>query len=196
MLVSARKDWIERARHLATQARDPAPHYEHTKIGYNYRMSNLLAAVGRGQLRSLDLRVEQRRANNAYYRAALTDVPGIEFMPEASYGRSNCWLTSVLVDPVRFGMSREDLRLHLEGLNVETRPVWKPMHLQPVFAACRVRGGAVAAELFEKGLCLPSGSSLTAAERDLVASEIVLCQQRRSRAPRSRRASTIEGGRT
>lgn len=197
MLVSSRRDWIERARQLATQARDPAPHYQHTAIGYNYRMSNLLAAIGRGQLRALDLRVQQRRANNAQYRAALKDLPGLEFMPEAPYGRSNCWLTCVLVDPERFGMSREDVRLHLEQLNVETRPVWKPMHLQPVFASCRVRGGAVAAALFEKGLCLPSGSSLTAEERELVTSELIRCHQgkaaarNRGHAPK-RYASAVE----
>lgn len=173
MLVSSRKDWIERARHLATQARDPAPHYQHTRIGYNYRMSNLLAAVGRGQLRVLEQRVEQRRANNAYYRSALKDVPGIVFMPEAFYGRSNCWLTCVLIDPGLYGMTREDVRLRLDALGIESRPVWKPMHLQPVFSACRVRGGAVAEELFEKGLCLPSGSSLAAADREQVASELV-----------------------
>lgn len=171
MLVSDRKEWIDRARFLSTQARDPAPHYEHSHIGFNYRMSNLLAAVGRGQLRVLEERVAQRRSNNAFYRQAL-NVPGIEFMPEASYGRSNGWLTCVTVDPKRFGAGREDIRLHLEKQDIESRPVWKPMHLQPVFKACRMRGGEVANELFERGLCLPSGSSLTAAQRERVAAEV------------------------
>ncbi len=171
MLVSNRKEWIDRARYLSTQARDPAPHYEHSQIGFNYRMSNLLAAVGRGQLRVLEQRVAQRRANNAFYREAL-NLPGLTFMPEASFGRSNGWLTCLTVDPARFGAGREDIRLHLETLDIESRPVWKPMHLQPVFKDCRVRGVDVANELFERGLCLPSGSSLTAAQREWVAAEV------------------------
>ena len=171
MLVSERKDFIDRARFLSTQARDPAPHYEHSHIGYNYRLSNLLAAVGRGQLRVLDQRIEQRRANNAFYREAL-HIPGIEFMPEASYGRSNCWLTCLTVDPKAFGATREDIRTHLDRLDIESRPVWKPMHLQPVFKGCRARGGDVSRDLFERGLCLPSGSSLTTPERDRVAAEV------------------------
>jgi dTDP-4-amino-4,6-dideoxygalactose transaminase len=175
MLVSPRKDWIERARYLATQARDPAPHYQHSTIGYNYRMSNLLAAVGRGQLRVLDERVEQRRSNNASYRKALRNAGGIDFMPEAPYGRSNSWLTCITVDSAAFGASREDIRLHLEKLDVESRPVWKPMHLQPVFSGCRVRGGSVAEDLFEKGLCLPSGSNLSASEREMIATEVLRC---------------------
>jgi dTDP-4-amino-4,6-dideoxygalactose transaminase len=165
MLVSKRIEWIERARYLATQARDPAPHYQHSEIGFNYRMSNLLAAVGLGQLRNLDLRLAQRRANNEYYRRHLACLPGIEVMPEAPYGRSNCWLTCITVNPNRFGATRENLRQHLELSNIESRPVWKPMHLQPAFTGCRVRGGTVAAKLFEQGLCLPSGSSLTQTDR-------------------------------
>jgi dTDP-4-amino-4,6-dideoxygalactose transaminase len=168
MLVSSRKDWIDRARFLATQARDPAPHYQHSTIGYNYRLSNLLAAVGRGQLRVLDERVAQRRANNAFYRKALGSQRGIDFMPEASYGRSTCWLTCITVDPVAFGATREQIRQHLESRDIEARPVWKPMHLQPVFSGCRAVRGTVAAELFEVGLCLPSGSSLTDADRALI----------------------------
>jgi dTDP-4-amino-4,6-dideoxygalactose transaminase len=165
MLVSKRVEWIERARYLASQARHPAPHYEHSEVGFNYRMSNLLAAVGLGQLRNLDEYLARRRANNFYYRRCLEDLPGIEVMPEAPYGRSNCWLTCISVDPGRFGASREDLRRHLEVSNIESRPVWKPMHLQPAFAGCRVRGGSVAEQLFEQGLCLPSGSNLTAEDR-------------------------------
>jgi pyridoxal phosphate-dependent aminotransferase EpsN len=165
MLVSQRQEWIDRARFLSTQARDPAPHYQHSCIGYNYRMSNLLAAVGRGQLEALEQRVEQRRANNLAYRQALEPLPGIEFMPEAAYGRATCWLTCITVDPDRFGATREDIRLALEKADIEARPVWKPMHLQPVFSGCRFRGSGVADDLFARGLCLPSGSNLTPVDR-------------------------------
>ena len=172
MLVSDDGALIDRARRLASQARDPAPHYQHSEVGYNYRMSNLLAAVGRGQLQNLDLRVRQRRATNRFYRRAFAGLPGIECMPDAPYGRSNCWLTCITVDPEQFGATPDDLRLHLEQLNIEARPLWKPMHLQPVFADCAVRGGTVAVGLFEHGLCLPSGSSLTDDDRARVVSAI------------------------
>jgi pyridoxal phosphate-dependent aminotransferase EpsN len=166
MLVSEDDVLIDRARHLATQARDPAPHYQHSEIGFNYRMSNLLAAVGRGQLRVLDQRVARRREIFEFYRSALGNIPGIYFIPDAPYGKSNRWMTCITVDPEEFGASREDIRLALEAENIESRPVWKPMHLQPVFSGCRVRGGDVSAEIFEKGLCLPSGTVLE--EVDLI----------------------------
>ena len=172
-LVSDRKEWIEKARFLATQARDPAPHYQHSHVGYNYRLSNLLAAVGRGQLRVLDERVDARRANNAFYRERLGRLPGLTFMPEAPGCRSTFWLTCIQIDPVAFGSTREDLRLALEAANIESRPVWKPMHLQPVFAEHPVVGGKVAEELFEKGLCLPSGSSMTDEDRERVVDVII-----------------------
>lgn len=165
MLVSNRPEWIDRARYLSTQARDPAPHYQHSTIGYSYRLSNLLAALGRGQLRVLADRIEARRANNVFYRRELASLPGVEFMPEASYGRANCWLTCITVDPLAFGADREAIRLHLEASDIEARPVWKPMHLQPAHRDCRTRGGSVSADLFEQGLCLPSGSSLGTADR-------------------------------
>jgi pyridoxal phosphate-dependent aminotransferase EpsN len=168
MLVSHRKDVIDRARYLSTQARDAAPHYQHSAIGYNYRLSNLLAAVGRGQLKSLHEKLQRRRSVNDIYRQRLADCPGIAFMPEASYGRSNCWLTCITVDAAAFGASREDIRLTLEASNIESRPLWKPMHLQPVFSSCAMRGGAVSEALFDNGLCLPSGSSLSAAEQDRI----------------------------
>jgi pyridoxal phosphate-dependent aminotransferase EpsN len=168
MLVSRRREWIDRARFLSTQARDPAPHYQHSHIGYNYRMSNLLAAIGRGQLQTLEHRVEQRRAHNAAYRRAFQSLPGVEFMPEAPYGRSTFWLTCITVDPARFGATREDIRLALEAEDIEARPVWKPMHLQPTFAGCRVRSRGVAEDLFARGLCLPSGSNLSAFDRDRI----------------------------
>ncbi len=177
MLVSRRTEWLARARHLASQARDPAPHYQHSEIGYNYRMSNLLAAVGLGQLRNLDQRLAQRREHNDYYRRKFASLPGIDVMPEASYGRSNCWLTCITVDAHRFGATREDLRQQLELGNIESRPVWKPMHLQPVFNGCRVRGGAVSERLFERGLCLPSGSSLTPQDRERVVDTIEMWRE-------------------
>lgn len=181
MLVSHRSDWVERARYLSTQARDQAPHYQHSEVGYNYRMSNLLAAVGRGQLRNLPDRVSKRRANNAYYRNALEDAPGIQFMPEAEYGRSNNWLTSITIDPASFGASREDVRKQLEAQSIESRPVWKPLHLQPAFSGCRTRGGGVSQDLFERGLCLPSGSTLTETQLAHVADVLLGTASRRSR---------------
>lgn len=171
-LVSDREEDVRRARFLATQARDPAPHYQHSVVGYNYRLSNLLAAVGRGQLETLAAKVERRRAHNAAYREALGDLPGVTFMPEAAHGRWNGWLTVLQIDAAALGCGPDDLRVALEALDVEARPVWKPMHLQPVFAACRVRGGAVAEELFARGLCLPSGSGLSDADRARVVAGI------------------------
>ncbi len=175
MLVAGDERWTKQARFLATQARDPAPHYEHSQIGFNYRMSNVAAAIGRGQLESLELRVQARRVNFQAYREALGDLPGVSFMPEAPYGRCTRWLTCLTIDPGLFGATREDVRVALEAENIEARPVWKPMHLQPVFRDCRTVGGAVAAELFDKGLCLPSGSSLSAADRDRVVAIVRSC---------------------
>jgi dTDP-4-amino-4,6-dideoxygalactose transaminase len=180
MLVSDDEAKVERARFLATQARDKAPHYQHSTIGFNYRLSNLLAAVGRGQLRVLEQRVMARRRNFSRYAEAFRDLPGITFMPEAPYGRSNRWLTCMLVDPREFGASREDIRLALEQENIEARPVWKPMHMQPVFTSARIRGGQVAETLFDRGLCLPSGSNLTDGDLDRVI-EIVRAQRGRRR---------------
>ncbi|MGQ9574467.1 MAG: DegT/DnrJ/EryC1/StrS family aminotransferase [Thermoguttaceae bacterium] len=164
MLVTSDPAISGQARLLATQARDPAPHYEHSQIGYNYRMSNLLAAVARGQLRVLPARVRKRRSNFSFYCRALADLPGIQFMPEHPRGRSTRWLTCLTVDPAAFGATRDDILAALAADQIESRPVWKPMHLQPVFSGCRVRGGGVAEDLFRRGLCLPSGSNLTAAD--------------------------------
>jgi len=169
MLVSDDREAVERARFLASQARDPAPHYQHSTIGYNYRMSNLLAAVGRGQLRVLEERVEARRRVFSRYEELLGDLPGLEFMPEAEYGRATRWLTCLTIDPEVAGVSREEIRVALEAEDIESRPVWKPMHLQPVFEGCELWRGGVSAELFGRGLCLPSGSSLTGVEQDRVA---------------------------
>lgn len=161
MLASNDGDLIARARKLSSQAREAAVHYEHAEIGYNYRMSNVLAAIGRGQLRVLQQRIEARRRNFDFYRAALGDLPGIEFMPEAPWSYHTRWLTTLTIDPAQFGADREQVRLALESQNIESRPVWKPMHMQPVFAPYRRVGGERAEHLFDRGLCLPSGSSLT-----------------------------------
>jgi dTDP-4-amino-4,6-dideoxygalactose transaminase len=161
MLVSFSEALIKEARFLSQQARDPAPHYQHSTIGYNYRMSNLLAAVGRAQLRVLSDRVKRRREIYQTYRALLDDVPGISFMPEAPYGRCTRWLTVILIDPKAFGSDREQVRLSLSEQGIESRPVWKPMHLQPVFANAPYFGGVVSEQLFRDGLCLPSGTQLT-----------------------------------
>jgi dTDP-4-amino-4,6-dideoxygalactose transaminase len=146
---------------LAAQARQPVAHYEHEEVGYNYRLSNLLAAVGRAQLARLDGFVERRREINRRYRAALGGIDGVSFLPEAPGGRSTCWLTCVLLDENRLRIGPEQARGYLETHNIEARPVWKPMHLQPVYRGCRVVGGTVAEDLFRRGLCLPSGSALS-----------------------------------
>ncbi|WP_433306690.1 DegT/DnrJ/EryC1/StrS family aminotransferase [Actinoplanes sp. CA-030573] len=151
-------------RYLATQAREPVAHYEHRTVGYNYRLSNLLAAVGRGQVQRLGEMVAARRETARYYREALGDRPGVTFMPVAGYGEPNWWLTCLLVDP----QDRDPMLARLARHNIEARPAWKPMHLQPVFRDCVMRGGAVSADLFRRGVCLPSGSALTARDRERV----------------------------
>lgn len=168
MLVSRHEEVISHALKLATQAREPAPHYEHQEVGYNYRMSNVLAAIGRGQLRVLESHVRARRRNFEFYEEALGDLPGLEFMPEADWGKHSRWLTTLTIDPIEFGADREELRLALEEENIEARPVWKPMHLQPVFKAYECVGGHIAEDLFRRGLCLPSSSSLTVEQLDRV----------------------------
>ncbi len=168
MLLSNTSQYVDKARLLASQARNPVPYYQHSHIGYNYRMSNLLAAVGRGQLETLQQKVNRRREINRFYRKALIDLPGLSFMPEAPYGKSNCWLTCLTVDPELFRASNEDIRLLLEQQNIESRHVWNPMHRQPVFSDCRVVGGTVADELFQKGLCLPSGSALNQSDLERI----------------------------
>jgi len=175
MLLSGDGKLIEKARFLSTQARDPAPHYQHSTIGYNYRMSNVLAAIGRAQLEVIEERVETRRKIFEKYVKGLGDLPGVSFMPEASYGRSNRWLTCILVDPRAYGATREDIRLALESENIESRPLWKPMHMQPVFAGCRMVGGGISDGIFEKGLCLPSGSSLSAEDVERVIAILRIC---------------------
>ena len=161
MLVSARAAWVNKARFWSQQARDPGLAYQHSEIGYNYSMSNVLAGIGRGQLAILDLRVRQRRAIAFRYRRAFEDLPGIKPMPQASYGLHTNWLSCFLVEETEFGVSRDALIATLDDANVESRPVWKPMHLQPLYRDCECYGGSVAADLFRKGICLPSSSSLS-----------------------------------
>jgi len=171
MLVSDDASIVAKARFLATQARDPAPHYQHSQIGYNYRLSNVLAGIGRGQLQVLSDRVEARRHNFEFYQQEL-GLPGIEFMPEADFGRATRWLSCLTIDPLAFGANREQVRLALSSQQIETRPVWKPLHLQPIFAECEFIGSNVAEKLFEHGLCLPSGSNLTIEDRHRVTGAI------------------------
>jgi len=203
MLASDDEELIEYARFLSQQARDPFVHYEHSTIGYNYRMSNVVAAIGRGQLKVLDDRVKRKREIFEYYKGVLGDLPGIEFMPEPEWSRSNRWLTVILITPEEFGSDRETVRLALEDENIESRPVWKPMHLQPVFNCdldtdqhgstrinsiqnskfknknypSRVIGGEVSEDLFERGLCLPSGTAMINSDMDRVIDTILNCKR-------------------
>jgi pyridoxal phosphate-dependent aminotransferase EpsN len=164
MLVTNHTNWAQHARSLASQARDPVPHYEHSQIGYNYRLSNLLAAVGRGQLAVLDDRVARRRANFDCYRHALGGIQGLQFMPEAAFGSASRWLTCLLVDHRLHRTTPGQFCELMARRGIEVRRLWKPMHQQPVFASCRVRSRGVADEFFNRGLCLPSGSNLCPAD--------------------------------
>ena len=169
-LISDNEDAIRQARFLATQARDPAPHYQHSHIGYNYRMSNVLAGIGRGQMEVLEERINSRRENYLFYKKRLSTLPGISFAEEPEHAFSNRWLTCILVDEEKSGgVSRESIRLELEKDNIESRPLWKPMHMQPVFSSCRAYLSGVSEKLFEKGLCLPSGSNLSESDLERVA---------------------------
>ncbi len=180
MLVTEDRAIADKARFLATQARDSAPHYQHSEMGYNYRLSNVLAGIGRGQLQVLAERVAARRHNFEVYRQALEALPGVEFMPEASFGQATRWLSCLTINPQFSGTDREQLRLALAAENIESRPVWKPLHLQPVFHDCEAIGGAVAEDLFTHGLCLPSGSSLTRDDLERVIQAIQRCFQNAS----------------
>jgi dTDP-4-amino-4,6-dideoxygalactose transaminase len=172
MLAADDAQLIDRARYLSQQARQPVAHYEHVELGYNYRLSNVLAAIGLGQLEQLQARVDRRRALFEAYRDRLADLPGITFMPEAAYGVANRWLTCIVIDPDAFGADRDAVRLALAARSIESRPLWKPMHLQPVFAGARHFGGAVGQALFENGLCLPSGDALDADDLECIVATI------------------------
>ncbi len=161
MLVSPDPAFVERARFWSTQAKDPGIAYEHSETGYNYRMSNVLAGIGRGQLEVLDERVRQRRAIAFRYRDAFASLPGISLMPQSPHGLSTNWLSCFLIEPDLFGCTRDELIARLNAADIESRPVWKPMHLQRLFETCEVIGGAVAEDLFRRGICLPSSSSLS-----------------------------------
>ena len=164
-------DWhaIGQAKFLATQAKDNAAHYQHSHIGYNYRMSNICAAIGVGQMTVLDERVQQRRANHAYYLEHLGDLPGVNFLPEPTGHFSNRWLTAIVIDPKEaHDITRERVRLTLDADNIESRPLWKPLHMQPVFKNAEYFGTGVSEDLFQHGLCLPSGSNLSTADLERV----------------------------
>jgi len=172
MLLSNNEDYIKQARFLATQARDSALHYEHSQLGFNYRMSNVLAAIGRGQLKVLDDRVASKRKVFERYYRAFSGIEGIEFMPEANYGKSNRWLTVITINPAKTGIDRTRLIKILEENNIESRPVWKPMHLQPLYKGfeyfTREEGISISDQLFIQGLCLPSGSNLSENDQDRI----------------------------
>lgn len=169
-LIGNNETFIANARFLASQARDPAPHYEHTHIGFNYRMSNVCAGIGRGQMQVLHCRISQRRANYQRYLKHLYTLPGVQFIAEPEDCFSNRWLTTILVDPaLSGGIDRETVRLALEKANIDSRPLWKPMHMQPVFAGAPAYVSGVAEGLFKQGLCLPSGSSLLPEQLDYIA---------------------------
>ncbi|AZJ35048.1 aminotransferase class I/II-fold pyridoxal phosphate-dependent enzyme [Tenacibaculum singaporense] len=173
-LVSHSEESKQKAIFLATQARDNAPHYQHSEIGYNYRMSNITAGIGRGQMEVLDKHISLRRANNLFYKEIFKDINGIEVFTESSSDYySNHWLSSILIDENQIGFSREDLRLSMLEDNIESRPLWKPMHMQPVFKDCLYYGSNVSEKLFEDGLCLPSGSNLSDEDRERI-KEVIL----------------------
>jgi pyridoxal phosphate-dependent aminotransferase EpsN len=193
MLAAVRPEWVEKARFWSTQAREPGPAYHHLDMGYNYRLSNVLAAIGRGQLEVLDERVRQRRAVEARYRAVLGDLPGLAFMPESDHGLHTHWLSCLTVDPARFGASRDDVLAALAAEDIEARPLWKPMHLQPLYRQSACFGGEVAAGLFERGLCLPSSSSLSLVDQHRVV-EVVRRVARRWLVPRPAEVASAASG--
>ena len=175
-LVSDNEEYIRTARFLSTQARDKAPHYQHSRIGYNYRMSNIVAGIGRGQMEVLSERVRARRDNFEFYKKHLAGVKGISFIEEPGPDYfSNRWLTNILIDPEVAGTDREQVRIRLEEDNIETRPLWKPMHLQPVFSSHPAFVNGTSEALFEKGLCLPSGSNMTDDDRERVMESLNKC---------------------
>lgn len=175
ILASHDKNLIDYARFLSTQAREPVSHYEHQEVGYNYRLSNISAAIACAQLEVIDKKVQRKREIFAYYQQHLGDVPGITFMPQATYGQGNCWLSVILIDAQKFGNTYENVRQKLEEHNIESRPLWKPMHLQPVFRHCRVVENGVSNKLFSQGLCLPSGTSLTTEDLKRIVNTVKNC---------------------
>lgn len=175
MLLADKGSWIDRARFLATQAREPVAHYEHRELGYNYRLSNVLAGLGLSQVDDLSRRIAAKRAHFEAYRAALGELPGVRFMPIEDPDAANYWLTCMTIDPVDGGSSRDAVIAALEAADVEARPLWKPLHMQPVFQDCASIGGECAEGLFATGLCLPSGSALSEADRSKVIEGVRAC---------------------
>lgn len=175
MLLADKGSWIDRARFLATQAREPVAHYEHRELGYNYRLSNVLAGLGLSQLDDLSRRIAAKRAHFEAYRAALGELPGVRFMPIEDPDAANYWLTCMTIDSVDGGSSRDAVIAALEAADVEARPLWKPLHMQPVFQDCASIGGECAEGLFATGLCLPSGSALSEADRSKVIEGVRAC---------------------
>ena len=175
MLLADKGSWIERARFLSTQAKEPVAHYEHREVGYNYRMSNVLAGLGISQLDDLERRIRVKRAHFEAYREALGDLPGVVFMPIVDPDAVNYWLTCLTVEPVDGGCSRDQVIAALADADIEARPLWKPLHMQPVFQDCASIGGDCAEGLFANGLCLPSGSSMSDEERDKVIEIVRSC---------------------
>lgn len=175
MLLADKGSWIDRARFLATQAREPVAHYEHRELGYNYRLSNVLAGLGLSQLDDLSRRIAAKRAHFEAYRAALGELSGVRFMPIEDPDAANYWLTCMTIDPVEGGSSRDAVIAALEAADVEARPLWKPLHMQPVFQDCASIGGECAEGLFATGLCLPSGSALSVADRSKVIEGVRAC---------------------
>lgn len=168
MLIGHSKSQIDQARFLSTQARDPFPYYQHSTVGYNYRMSNICAAIGRGQLAVIEERVAKRRVVYDRYKQAFTGIDGVTLIPRDVYGRGNCWLTCILIDPVEIKTTHEEIRLKLEKENIESRPLWKPMHLQPVFSSVPAFTNGISESLFKTGLCLPSGTAMSFEDQDRV----------------------------
>ncbi|MBA4322765.1 MAG: hypothetical protein C0408_08110, partial [Odoribacter sp.] len=175
-LVSDNEEYIRKARFLATQARDKAPHYQHSEIGYNYRMSNIVAGIGRGQMEVIEERVRQRRENYNFYKRNLAGIKGVSFVDEPGPEYfSNRWLTTILIDPEIARTNREKVRMELEKENIECRPLWKPMHLQPVFSMYPAFVNGISESLFNTGLCLPSGSNLTESDKERVLKCFLSC---------------------
>lgn len=167
MLVGKNKSLIDRARHLSTQARESFPYYHHVNVGYNYRMSNICAAIGRGQLTALNERIEKKRQIYGYYKKQFENIDSVKLIPSDVYGKSNCWLTCIVFDR-KTGIEPEKVRLELEKENIESRPLWKPMHLQPVFSSAKSFVNGTSEDLFNRGLCLPSGTAMNEHDMDRV----------------------------
>ena len=182
MLVSRRRDWVEKARFWATQARDAGIAFEHSELGYNYRLSNVLAGIGLGQLEVLDQRVRERRIIAFRYAEAFENLNGITLMPQAPYGLHTNWLSCFLIEEKKFGIDRDQLISRLNAADIESRPVWKPMHLQKLYQKCERYGGLVAEDLFRRGICLPSSSNLTLEDQERVIA--VVCEAAGSRSDR------------